>query len=122
MLSVISNLCVAAGLVLCSAEVSAGTPIEPSAFQKAAQASFPEFLEFLSLPNDSVNVADIQRNADWLETALQKRGFKTRQLPNKGKPLVFAEYSRKLGSARTILFYMHFDGQPVDLCSLLIGR
>ncbi len=56
---------------------------------------------------------DIQKNADWLEIAFRKRGFVTRQLPNNGKPLVFAEYPRKLANARTILFYMHFDGQPV---------
>src|SRR5262249_38730804 len=42
-----------------------------------------------------------------------KRGFKTQQLPNNGKPLVFAEYPKVIPNARTILFYMHFDAQPV---------
>jgi hypothetical protein len=112
MLPAIWSLCAAAFLPLCD-QVSAGEQIEPAAIQRAAQASFPEFLEFLSLPNDAVSGADIQKNADWLETAFRKRGFKTRQLANKDKPLVFAEYSRKIENARTILFYMHFDGQPV---------
>jgi acetylornithine deacetylase/succinyl-diaminopimelate desuccinylase-like protein len=103
----------AAACLLLSWQASAGQQIQPPAIQKAAQASFPEFLEFLSLPNDAVNAKDIQRNADWLEAAFRKRGFETRQLANKDKPLVFAEYSRKIENTRTILFYMHFDGQPV---------
>jgi acetylornithine deacetylase/succinyl-diaminopimelate desuccinylase-like protein len=111
-LPAILSLCAAACLLLCW-QASASEQIQPPAIQKAAQASFPEFLEFLSLPNDAVNAKDIQKNADWLETAFRKRGFKTRQLANKDKPLVFAEYSRKIENAKVILFYMHFDGQPV---------
>ena len=81
--------------------------------QKTAQRNFPEFFELLSMPNDAIVPADIQKNADWLESAFRKRGFATRQLPNDGKPLVFAEYERKAANAKTVLFYMHFDGQPV---------
>jgi acetylornithine deacetylase/succinyl-diaminopimelate desuccinylase-like protein len=87
--------------------------ITPALIEKSAQGNFPEFFEMLSLPNDSINAADLRRNADWLEIAFRKRGFVTRQLPNNGKPLVFAEYPRKNPDARTILFYIHFDGMPV---------
>jgi acetylornithine deacetylase/succinyl-diaminopimelate desuccinylase-like protein len=106
-------LCAAAAVLLFSGPVSAEQQIEPFFIQRAAQASFPEFLEFLSLPNDAVNTADLQKNADWLEAAFGRRGFKTRRLANKDKPLVFAEYFPKIENAKTILFYMHFDGQPV---------
>ena len=87
----------------------------PSAelIKKSAQATFREYVEMLALPNDASVPADIQKNADWLEAAFRKRGFTTRQLPNNGKPLLFAEYPRKVGGAKTVLFYMHFDGQPV---------
>src|SRR5215471_14935592 len=88
-------------------------PITQPLLEKYAQASFREFFEFLSLPNDAIVPADIQKNADWLEVAFAKRGFTTRQLPNEGKPLVFAESGRKLPNQKTVLFYMHFDGQPV---------
>jgi len=80
---------------------------------RAAQASFPEYLEFLSLPSDSIVAADIQRNADFIERAFAKRGFAVRQLANDGKPLVYAAFGKAQPGARTILFYMHFDGQPV---------
>src|SRR5512133_1831043 len=80
---------------------------------QAAQASFKEYVELLALPNDAVVPADIQKNVDWLESAFKKRGFVTRQMPNAGKPMLFAEYPHKNPASRTILFYMHLDGQPV---------
>ncbi|MGZ5269963.1 MAG: M20/M25/M40 family metallo-hydrolase, partial [Ramlibacter sp.] len=108
-------------LVLCAALVSSGSlslagPLSaPTAEQamRATQASFPEYLELLSLPNDAVVPADVQKNAQWLEAAFRKRGFTTRQLPNAGKPLVYAELASQPAQGRTVLFYMHFDGQPV---------
>src|ERR1700739_4806184 len=85
-------------------------PSDP-ALMKSVQASFPEYLEGLTLPNDAVNAPDIQKNAEWYQRAFEKRGFRTQLLPNNGKPLVFAEYPRKTAGAKTILFYMHIDGQ-----------
>jgi acetylornithine deacetylase/succinyl-diaminopimelate desuccinylase-like protein len=87
--------------------------VTPSLIEKTAQANFPEFFDLLSMPNDAINAQDIRKNADWLEAAFRKRGFVTKQLPNNGRPLVFAEFARKSANAKTILFYMHFDGQPV---------
>ena len=87
--------------------------VTPELVEKTSQANFPEFFEMLSLPNDSIVAADVRKNADWLEAAFRKRGFATRQLPNKDKPLVFAEYGKKNPNARTMLFYIHFDGMPV---------
>jgi acetylornithine deacetylase/succinyl-diaminopimelate desuccinylase-like protein len=108
------------GVVLAAIGFCSGTPIQAQTdtvssalIEETAQANFREFFEMLSLPNDSINADDIRRNADWLEVAFRKRGFVTHQLPNNGKPLVFAEYSRKNPNARTILFYIHFDGMPV---------
>lgn len=85
----------------------------PERIRKAAVATFPEFLEFLALPNDSSIAADIKINASWLEAAFQRRGFHTKQLSNGDHPLVFAEYESNNAGQKTVLFYMHFDGQPV---------
>lgn len=87
--------------------------LDEASVRTAAAASFPELLELLALPNDSIVPADIQRNAAWLEAAFGKRGFRTRLLENKGKPLVFAERSGNRPGRKTVLFYLHFDGQPV---------
>lgn len=88
-------------------------PISPGAAQKLAQGTFREYLELLALPNDAINPTDIQRNVDFLERAFKKRGFATRQLENHGKPMLFADWPSKASGARTVLFYMHADGQPV---------
>ena len=86
---------------------------EPSSPAQLAQSVFPEYLDFLSLPSDSAVPADIQKNADFLEQVFQKRGFTTRQLENRGKPLVFAEWGQATPGAKTVLLYMHMDAQPV---------
>lgn len=89
--------------------------LHPSGEQvlQAAQRSFTEYFQVLALPNDAVNAADIRSNADWLSAAFQRRGFATQQLANQGRPLVFAQYRSAQQDAPTLLFYLHFDGQPV---------
>ena len=87
-------------------------PSLDDACRKAAAASYPELVELLAIPNDQAVPADIQRNAEWLEAAFKRHGFAARQLPNEGRPMVFAEWAVKPG-ARTVLIYLHFDGQPV---------
>src|ERR1700730_7062252 len=88
-------------------------PFTPSVVTKLAQASFKEYLEFLSMPSDASVPADIQKNADFIERAFQKRGFTTKQLANNGKPMLYAEFTERAPRAKTILFYMHMDSQPV---------
>lgn len=88
-------------------------PLSTQAAQKLAQGTFREYLELLAMPNDAIVPADIQKNADWLERAFRKRGFTTKQLENKGRPMLYAEWPKKVVGAKTLLYYMHFDGQPV---------
>ncbi|AMY09219.1 succinyl-diaminopimelate desuccinylase [Luteitalea pratensis] len=88
-------------------------PLSLQAGQKLAQASFGEYLQLLALPNDAINPPDIQKNIDFLERAFTQRGFVTKQLANKSKPMLFAEWPKKIAGAKTVLYYMHLDGQPV---------
>src|ERR1700689_5294593 len=82
--------------------------IDDAAIRGAALASFPEYQELRSMPNDSIRPADIQTNAAWLEQAFQKRGFHAQQLENKGRPMVYAEYGTRDPKLKTVLFYIHF--------------
>jgi acetylornithine deacetylase/succinyl-diaminopimelate desuccinylase-like protein len=100
-------------LLVAAAAKGQADSITPQAAQKLAQATFPEYLEFLSMPNDAIVPADIQKNVDWLERAFAKRGFTVKQLANKGKPMLYAEWPKKVPGAKTVLYYMHLDGQPV---------
>src|SRR4051812_39859103 len=108
------GICLAATLLLASPAGADPMHPSPDLVQSIARKAIPEFVELLSLPNDSIRAADIEANARWLEAAFQKRGFTTRLLPNKDKPLVYAEFGTRISGAPTVLFYMHYDGMPVS--------
>lgn len=72
-----------------------------------------ELITFLSIPNVATDKADIQRNADALVAMFQNRRFAAEKVPTSGSPLVFAE-RKAPGTTRTIAFYFHYDGQPVN--------
>jgi acetylornithine deacetylase/succinyl-diaminopimelate desuccinylase-like protein len=79
-----------------------------------SQQNFQEYLDLLAIDNVAARPQDIERNAAFLERSFEKRGLKTRLLSNPaGRPAVFAEYPGRARGARTVLFYIHFDGQPV---------
>jgi acetylornithine deacetylase/succinyl-diaminopimelate desuccinylase-like protein len=81
--------------------------------EKFAVASFDEFYELHSLPNDAHFPADIEKNVQWCESAFTKRGFTTQRLNTETVPLLLAE--RKVANAtKTVLIYLQIDGQPVD--------
>ncbi|MGH7502821.1 MAG: M20/M25/M40 family metallo-hydrolase [Longimicrobiales bacterium] len=71
-----------------------------------------ELRELLSIPNVSADSANLRRNASALVAMMQKRGIVTRLLETGGPPLVYGEIGD--ASLPTILFYCHYDGQPVD--------
>jgi acetylornithine deacetylase/succinyl-diaminopimelate desuccinylase-like protein len=81
--------------------------------RQAASATFREFVEMLAIPNDQQVPEDIRKNAAWLEAAFARRGFAARQFLNEGRPMVFAEYPGAKPGRKTVLFYLHLDGQPV---------
>jgi hypothetical protein len=73
-----------------------------------------EFVALLSIPNVSGDRDNIRRNADTIVQMMQKRGVAARQVSVPGSnPVVFGEI-RTQGAARTIGFYAHYDGQPLD--------
>ncbi len=78
------------------------------------RAILAEFLDLLALPNLARNDGDIRRNAAAVSALLEKRGVKTRLLEVSGAPpAVFGEILTP-GATRTLVFYAHYDGQPVD--------
>jgi acetylornithine deacetylase/succinyl-diaminopimelate desuccinylase-like protein len=104
---------VALGLasLLCFAEASAGTL--RADIEQAAQRNFGEYLDLLRLRNVPDVPADIQRNAQFLQRAFERRGFRSRLVDNPaGRPVVLAELGAD-SAVPTLLFYLHYDGQPV---------
>lgn len=91
---------------------SAGSRVED--VTRLSQANFQEYLELLRVENIPAEPANMRRNADFLKAAFEKRGFEVRLLENGAKrPLVFAQLAGAQPQAKTLLFYAHFDGQPV---------
>lgn len=73
-----------------------------------------EFADLLSMPNVASDTANIGKNADHILSMLQQRGIQTRLLRVEGAPpIVYGELNTP-GATRTLAFYAHYDGQPVD--------
>jgi acetylornithine deacetylase/succinyl-diaminopimelate desuccinylase-like protein len=78
------------------------------------QAIIAEFMELLAMPNLARDESAIRRNAAAVSAILEKRGVKTRLLEVAGAPpVVFGELATP-GATRTLIFYAHYDGQPLD--------
>jgi len=72
-----------------------------------------ELFDFLKIPNVAANKADIERNAQALTRMLELRRFLPDRIATSGAPVVVAE-RRSPAVRRTITFYFHYDGQPVE--------
>ena len=78
------------------------------------RAILGEFMGLLALPNVATDTAGIRRNAAAVAAQFEKRGVPTRLLEVPGAPpAVYGEILTP-GAARTIVFYAHYDGQPLD--------
>lgn len=77
------------------------------------QTVLAEFTKLLSIPNVGRDRADIVRNAEFLRGMLERHGITAEVLETAGNPLVYGE-KKVAGASRTILFYIHYDGQPID--------
>jgi len=73
-----------------------------------------EFVDLLSIPNVTSDRVNIRRNAEFIKGIMEKRGITARVMETGGSPLVYGELNVP-GAAQTIMFYAHYDGQPVDL-------
>jgi acetylornithine deacetylase/succinyl-diaminopimelate desuccinylase-like protein len=71
-----------------------------------------ELFALLALPNVAADSANIRRNADLLMEMLRRRGATARLLEGEGPPAVYGELITP-GATRTVVFYAHYDGQPV---------
>ncbi len=81
-----------------------------------------ELSEFLSIPNIASDTPNIQKNAAHLVEMLEARGIETHILPIAGRgPVVFGKLISP-EAKRTVIFYAHYDGQPVDAAAWTDGK
>lgn len=83
----------------------------------AAEEKFPEaifnYISFLELPNDGNYPDQIENNLARCQAIFSDLQFDTRRITTSGIPILFAE-KKFHNKAKTVLFYMQIDGQPVD--------
>ena len=100
---------------------AAAQPAAPEAARSYSSAHRAElvrqFAEFLAIPDVAADPEGLRRNADFLVEQLKFRGVDAKllrapELPLAVPPVVYGEI-RTPGATRTIVFYAHYDGQPV---------
>jgi acetylornithine deacetylase/succinyl-diaminopimelate desuccinylase-like protein len=94
-------------IALCTAQTSA--------YRQAHEREIvAEFFDLLSIPNLASDAPNIRRNAQAIASMFEKRGVKTRLLESAGAPPVIYGEMATPGATRTMVFYAHYDGQPLD--------
>ena len=95
--------------------LSAQTPAE--AARQYVATHKPElskqFSELLAIPNVAADPSGLKRNAELLVDQLKKRGVDSRLLSVPGAPDVVYGQLNVPHALHTIVFYAHYDGQPV---------
>src|SRR5919109_4385389 len=83
-----------------------------------------ELKEYLAIPSISAlpeHAADVRRAAEWTAEEMRRIGLQNvRLIETPGFPVVYAEWLGAPG-APTILFYGHYDVQPVDPLNLWVS-
>ena len=72
-----------------------------------------DLLRIKSISTDPEFAAECRKAADWLVEDLKSIGFEASVRPTPGHPMVVAHHDGPAGSPH-ILFYGHYDVQPVD--------
>ena len=75
-----------------------------------------EFMGLLALPNVVYDTAGILKTADYVADMLKRRGIEPQRLAGRTTgvpPAIYGEV-RVPGATKTVVFYAHYDGQPVN--------
>ncbi len=76
-----------------------------------------EYFSFLSIPNTANDQEGLQKNAAFIMNLMNSRGINNVQLLNANTPnvppYVYGEVNVP-GATQTLIFYAHYDGQPVN--------
>ena len=80
-----------------------------------------ELKQYLAIPSISAlpeHAADVRKTAEWTAEALRAAGMQNvRLMETPGNPIVYGDWLNAPGKP-TILFYGHYDVQPVDPVNL----
>ncbi|MDQ6610112.1 MAG: M20/M25/M40 family metallo-hydrolase, partial [Bacteroidota bacterium] len=88
------------------------------AYREKNEASiYNNFISFLKIPNVATDTTNIRRNAVFLVELMNAKGITNVQLLEGGDknvpPIVYGEVNAP-AATKTVVFYAHYDGQPVN--------
>lgn len=83
-----------------------------------------QYLDFVSIPNVAADLSGIQRNTRFIMDLMKESGIEKIQLLEVDQlnipPAIYGQVTVP-GAKQTIVFYAHYDGQPVDASQWLPG-
>ncbi len=104
-------------LLCCTAVAADPQPNPIRQWRQANEAAIlDDFSALLRLPNVADDRVAIRRNADAIVALMERSGLSPRLLTDGDDatpPAVYGEWP-VAGAKRTLVFYAHYDGQPVD--------
>jgi acetylornithine deacetylase/succinyl-diaminopimelate desuccinylase-like protein len=102
-------------LVISTGSSLSGADVQAAAYlEKHATALLQEYIALLAIPNVASDSANIRRNAEAVAALFKRRGVAVGLLEGEGcPPLVLGKIAGR-NVKRTVVFYAHYDGQPVD--------
>ena len=87
--------------------------------QGACLEGFKTLLRFPSISLDAAFQPQLQACADWILAEMRQIGLENAQkLPTAGNPILYADWLHAGPNKPTILFYAHYDVQPVGDAAL----
>ena len=111
----LAAICTAAPAVHAGAQDAARVRAAVSAYRQAHDVEIlRDLAAFLAIPNLASDSVSIRRNARHIVEMLERRGARTQLLEVPGSPPAVYGELRTPGATRTVVFYAHYDGQPVD--------
>ena len=102
-------------VLLCAAAPAADLTSQVDAYRQSHESAIvDQFAEFVRLKSVAANPEALLATAHFLEQALKTRGFETQEWSAGAglAPVVFAALSVP-HAKRTVIYYAHYDGQPV---------
>ena len=93
--------------------INAQTKKWDKAIAEVLSATLERHIEFVSIPNISPDPEQLVINMEWISPYFKNLGFEISLLKTSTSPVFLAERIVDK-NAKTILFYFHLDGQPVD--------
>jgi len=105
-------------LVASSSLIAQGDPDKIRSYRTKNESEIlNSFFSFLQIPNVATDTANIGKNANWLVQQMNAKGIKNVLLLSIDEknvpPAVYGEINVP-GATKTIIFYAHYDGQPVN--------